>query len=213
MEQLRAPLAHRLRAVHGGVGVAQQVHPAPLVGGVGDTDARLHRGFSGRIDGFEVLARWTHSRLGPVSPEVFIPMAEQLGLIRQLGAQVLEQGHAAGVVLWERCGRAFTVGVNISPAQVTDPDLLARVGRLMTAAPEVHLVLELTEGTLLADDAETSAALTALQAAGAGLAVDDFGVGYSSIGYLHRLPVTILKIDKSFIAGLWDDRARTLVQW
>ncbi|MDQ6873816.1 MAG: EAL domain-containing protein [Actinomycetota bacterium] len=168
--------------------------------------------FSGRIDGFEVLARWTHSRLGPVSPEVFIPMAEQLGLIRQLGAQVLEHGHAAGVVLWERCGRAFTVGVNISPAQVTDPDLLARVARLMAAAPEVHLVLELTEGTLLADDAETSAALTALQAAGAGLAVDDFGVGYSSIGYLHRLPVTIVKIDKSFIAGLWDDRARTLVQ-
>lgn len=167
---------------------------------------------TGRIDGFEALARWTHSTLGPVSPDTFIPMAERLGLIAALGASVLEQAHADAVTLLERCGRPFSIAVNVSAAQVPDRSLLDRVTRLVASAPSVPLVLELTEGTLLADEYDTLRALLALQATGAALAVDDFGVGYSSIGYLHRLPVAIVKIDKSFVQGLWDERACTLVQ-
>lgn len=167
---------------------------------------------TGRLDGFEALARWTHPDLGPVAPDVFIPMAERLGLIGQLGAQVLETAHAAAVLMHERSGRPLTIGVNVSPAQVTERGLYDQVQRLAVAAPQVNLVLELTEGTLLADDVQTSRALLALKAAGASLAVDDFGVGYASIGYLHRLPVEIVKVDKSFIQQLHDERARTLVQ-
>ncbi len=167
---------------------------------------------TGRIDGFEALSRWTHPRLGPISPDVFIPMAERLGLIGVLGGTVLERAHAAAVTLLARCGRPFTMAVNVSAAQVGDPGLLDRVTRLVAAAPDVPLVLELTERTLLADAHDTLSALLALRAAGARLAVDDFGVGYSSISYLHRLPVAIVKIDKSFIQAMWDGRARTLVQ-
>ncbi len=167
---------------------------------------------SGRIHGFEALARWTDPTLGPVSPEVFIPMAEQLGLISQLGTQVLEKGHAVAVRMRERAGRPMMMGINVSPAQVTEPALLARVSELIAAEPDIKLVLELTEGTLLADDEDTSLALLALQAAGAALAVDDFGVGYASIGYLYRLPVQIVKIDRSLVQAIWEPRARLLVQ-
>ncbi len=167
---------------------------------------------TGRIDGFEALARWTHPSLGPVSPDVFIPMAERLGLIGDLGAAVLDRAHAAAVSFCGRAGRPLSIAVNVSAAQVPDPALLERVRELVAGAPGTPLVLELTEGTLLADEVETLRALLALQATGASLAVDDFGVGYSSIGYLHRLPVAIVKIDKSFVQGLWDERARTLVR-
>jgi len=167
---------------------------------------------TGRIDGVEALARWSHPGLGAIAPDVFIPMAERLGLIGRLGGQILEQAHATAVLMRERCGRPMTIGVNVSAAQVTDRGLCDQVRRLTAIAPEIHIVLELTEGTLLADDVHTSRALLALQRAGASLAVDDFGVGYASVGYLHRLPVEIVKIDKSFIQGLQDERTRTLVQ-
>ncbi|PZS29953.1 MAG: hypothetical protein DLM59_11900 [Pseudonocardiales bacterium] len=167
---------------------------------------------SGRIDGFEALARWHHPTLGAVSPEVFIPMAEQMGLIDQLGEQVLALGHAAAITLRDRAGRPFTMGINVSPAQVKDPALLVQVKDLIASAPDIQLLLELTESALLADDEETSSALLALEEAGVALAVDDFGVGYSSIGYLYRLPVKIVKLDRSLIAALGEPRAHTLVQ-
>ncbi|MDP9241079.1 MAG: EAL domain-containing protein [Actinomycetota bacterium] len=167
---------------------------------------------TGRIEGFEALARWYHPTLGPVPPAVFIPMAERMGLIDQLGQQVLALGHAAGVAMRDIGGRPFTMGVNVSPAQVKDPALLQQVNELIASAPDIQLVLELTESALLADDAETSSALVALEEAGAALAVDDFGVGYSSIGYLYRLPVKIVKLDRSLIQALGEPRALTLVQ-
>jgi EAL domain-containing protein (putative c-di-GMP-specific phosphodiesterase class I) len=94
---------------------------------------------------------------------------------------------------------------------VTDPVLIERVGELVALDSQVRLVLELTEGILLGDDPATIAALHGFRSAGARLAVDDFGVGYSSVGYLHRLPVDILKIDKLFVAELHDPRSRALV--
>ncbi|MEP6696679.1 MAG: EAL domain-containing protein [Pseudonocardiales bacterium] len=168
--------------------------------------------FSGEIEGFEALARWNHPTLGPVPPEVFIAIAEQTGLIDQLGEQVLALGHAAAVMMRESSGRALTMGVNVSPAQVKNPALLRQVRGLIASTPDVQLVLELTESALLADDTETASALLALEEAGAALAVDDFGVGYSSIGYLYRLPVKIVKIDRSLIQALGEPRADTLVQ-
>jgi EAL domain-containing protein (putative c-di-GMP-specific phosphodiesterase class I) len=96
--------------------------------------------------------------------------------------------------------------------QVTDPALVERVGELVELDPSVRLVLELTEGILLGDDPATIAALHRLRGVGARLAVDDFGVGYSSVGYLHRLPVDILKIDKVFVSALHDTRSRALVE-
>lgn len=166
----------------------------------------------GRIEGFEGLARWNHPTLGQVPPEVFIAVAEQLGLIAALGEQMLALGHAAAVALRDRGGRPYTMGINVSPQQVKDPALLRQVTDLVGSAPDITLVLELTEGALLADDEATAAALMALEAAGAVLAVDDFGVGYSSIGYLYRLPVKIVKIDRSLVKALGEPRGDTLMQ-
>jgi len=167
---------------------------------------------TGRIEGFEALARWNHPTLGPVSPAVFIPMAEQMGLISSLGEQVLALGHAAAVAMRDCAGRPFTMGINVSPAQVQDPALLRQVSELIASAPDIQLVLELTESVLLADDEATSSALLALEEAGVAFAVDDFGVGYSSIGYLYRLPIKIVKLDRSLILALGEPRAHTLVQ-
>jgi len=139
-------------------------------------------------------------------------MAERLGLIRVLGRQVLEHAHAAGRSITRRTGAPVTMSVNLSASQVTDPELLGLLRRLRAEFPDVQIVLELTEGTLIADDGATIDSLQQLKDAGAQLAVDDFGVGYSSVGYLHRLPVDILKIDKSFVHQLDDPRAYALVQ-
>jgi diguanylate cyclase (GGDEF)-like protein len=167
---------------------------------------------TGEIEGFEALARWTHPTLGFVPPDVFIAAAERLGIIRTLGLQLLERAHQGGRELVRAAGRPLSIGVNLSAMQVTDPILAERVGELLAWDPQVRLVLELTEGILLGDDPVTIAALHGLRDRGARLAVDDFGVGYSSVGYLHRLPVDILKIDKLFVAELHDPRSRALVE-
>ncbi len=167
---------------------------------------------TGLIDGFEALARWTHPVLGPVPPDVFVAAAERIGLIRQLGRQILEKAHRGGRELALAAGRPVSLGVNLSALQVSDAGLAARVAELQLEHPEVRLILELTEGMLLGDDPATVAALHQLRANGARLAIDDFGVGYSSVGYLHRLPVDILKIDKLFVAELHDPRSHALVQ-
>ena len=167
---------------------------------------------TGAVTGFEALARWRDPVLGQVPPDRFIPAAERLGLIGVLGRSVLEQAYDGARALVAAGGRATMLGVNLSALQVTDADLAARVRELAVADEAIGLVLELTEGILLADDGETVAALRDLQAAGARIAIDDFGVGYSSVGYLHRLPVDILKIDKLFVAELPEPRSAALVQ-
>jgi diguanylate cyclase (GGDEF)-like protein len=167
---------------------------------------------TGRVDGFEALARWNHPTLGSVRPDVFIAAAERIGLIRQLGIQILERAHLGARMLSDAAGAPVSLGVNLSALQVTDPDLLDRVTDKHAEHPQVRLVLELTEGMLLGDDPSTVAALHRLKASGVRLAIDDFGVGYSSVGYLHRLPVDILKLDKLFVSELHDPRSHALVQ-
>ncbi|MGD9955357.1 MAG: putative bifunctional diguanylate cyclase/phosphodiesterase [Candidatus Nanopelagicales bacterium] len=166
---------------------------------------------SGLIDGFEALARWTHPTLGSIGPDRFIAAAERTGLIRQLGLQILERAHEGGRLIAERAGRPMALGVNLSPVQVTDESLAQRVRELRDLDPQVPMVLELTEGMLLGNDLPTVAALTQLKQGGVRLAIDDFGIGYSSVGYLHRLPVDVLKIDKMFVSELHDERSRALV--
>lgn len=166
---------------------------------------------TGLIDGFEALARWTHPTLGRIGPDRFIPAAERTGLIRQLGLQLLERAHEGGRLISERAGRPMALGVNLSPVQVTDESLAERVRELRDLDPAVPMVLELTEGMLLGNDLPTVAALNRLRQGGVRLAIDDFGIGYSSVGYLHRLPVDVLKIDKMFVSELHDPRSRALV--
>ena len=180
---------------------AVDVHYQPVVD--------LH---TGRIEGFEALARWTDPVLGFVPPDTFIPVAERIGLIQTLGLQILQKAHRGAVQICEHAGRSIRLAVNLSPSQIADPALRDQVEIFSRESPEVCLVLELTEGMMLGDDVETSAALNQLKSSGALLAIDDFGTGYSSISYLHRLPMDILKIDKLFVQQLGDPRSRALVQ-
>jgi diguanylate cyclase (GGDEF)-like protein len=167
---------------------------------------------SGQLTGYEALARWTHPELGSVAPDVFIPLAEQLGLIGEIGLHVLEHAHTGAQLLQSRLGRPIDLSVNISPLQIPDRQLLERVRLCVARHPDVSLVLELTEMSVLADDQATIDRLDDLVAAGAQLAVDDFGTGYSSIAYLHRLPVSVVKIDRSFTRDLASARSAPLVR-
>ena len=168
--------------------------------------------YDGRVVGFEALARWTDQSLGVVDPEAFIAAAEATGLIRTLGVQLLERAHVGARQLVAAAGRPLTLGVNLSADQVSDPELATRLSELQLLDPDVHLVLELTESVLLDDDLTTAAALVALKAYGVRLAIDDFGMGFSSLSYLDRLPVDVLKIDRSFVAKLPEPRPTSLVR-
>ncbi len=167
---------------------------------------------SGLLSGYEALARWTHPELGTVPPDVFIPLAERLGLVGDIGLHMLEQALTGGQLLQARLGRQIELAVNISPLQIVEPELLRRVRTYAARHPEIQLVLELTEMSRLGDDEATLALLDELVTAGVRLAVDDFGTGYSSIAYLHRLPVSIVKIDRTFVQDLASARSTSLIQ-
>jgi diguanylate cyclase (GGDEF)-like protein len=167
---------------------------------------------AGRVEGYEALLRWSHPSLGNVPPDVFLPVAEQLGVMKQLGRWVLHRAHAMGVELAELAGRQITMAVNVAAEQLHEEQFLAEAA-VLAADPRVHLVLELTERALV-DDRLAEGALRRLHDAGAGIAIDDFGIGYSSIGYLHRYEcIDIVKIDRSFVKSVaTDDRTLALVE-
>jgi diguanylate cyclase (GGDEF)-like protein len=167
---------------------------------------------SGKVLGYEALARWEHETLGQISPAVFVPLAEQTGLMSALGSRVMELLHEAATDLQSASESSLSLSVNVSPLEVCEPRLLAQVRRFVDDFPNIDLVIELTESVLLGDDIATSSALEAVAQTGARLAVDDFGVGYSSIGYLQRFPVRLVKIDKSYVQTVEDPRTRKLVQ-
>ncbi len=162
----------------------------------------------GRIVAAEALLRWNHPQRGFVSPAVFIPLAEESGLILPLGQWVLEQAcqtlakWAAEPVLAE-----LILAVNVSPRQFRQADFSQQVlGTLATTgAAARRLKLELTEGLLLHDVAESAARMTELKSYGVGFSLDDFGTGYSSLSYLKRLPLDQLKIDQSFVRDVLTD--------
>ncbi len=159
----------------------------------------------GRIAGVEALVRWRHPARGTVSPEEFIPLAEEIGLALPLGHWVLE---CACRQLSAWAGRAETahleIAVNVSARQLHHPAFVAQVlGCLETTGADPRkLKLEITEGSLLDDVEDAIIKINALKAHGLTFAIDDFGTGYSSLAYLKRLPLDMLKIDRSFVLDL-----------
>ena len=160
-----------------------------------------------RITGVEALLRWSSVEHGEVPPGQFIPLAEESGLILEIGEWVLQE---ACLVLQRWRQRGFTdltMAVNVSALQLLRGDLPSVVARVLeeTGVPANRLELELTESVLMANAKGTADTLQAFRELGVGLAVDDFGTGYSSLAYLKRLPLTTLKIDKAFIADITRD--------
>lgn len=158
---------------------------------------------NGRVAGAEVLLRWTHPERGEIPPAQFIPLAEETGLIQELGAWVLEQACAA-LGRWHQRWPQLVLAVNLSPHELRQFDLVQRVSGCLQhhGLPASVLELEITEGVLLEDVDQCIAAMQALKRLGVRFAIDDFGTGYSSLTYLKRLPLDRLKIDRSFINDL-----------
>ncbi len=154
---------------------------------------------NGTIIGAEALARWTHPRLGQISPAHFVPVAEATALIIPLGAFVLREACRMGA-RWP----GYTIAVNISPVQLRDPAFPGTVFQLLneTGMHAEDLELEITEGILLEEASIAADALRIFRAAGIRIALDDFGTGYSSLNYLKRYPVDRIKIDRSFVSQL-----------
>jgi EAL domain-containing protein (putative c-di-GMP-specific phosphodiesterase class I) len=152
--------------------------------------------------GAEALVRWRHPRRGLVAPDVFIGLSEETGLIRSIGAMVLEKA-ARQQVLWQSLGRRLRISVNLSPRQFGDPGLVDTIARIVrdTGCDPQQIELEITESVMLGQDESTNRALHQLADMGFRLAIDDFGTGYSNLAYLQRCPISTLKIDRSFIAG------------
>ncbi len=163
---------------------------------------------SGRIGGVEALLRWPHRTQGMVPPATFIPLAESCGLIRPLGAWVMGEACRAGR-RWHDMGLPIEIAVNLSAAQLRNQELAALVGRTLaeSALPPEALELELTE-SLFVDPSEIHLrrALERVAEMGVQLAIDDFGTGYSSLAYLKRLPFNKIKIDRSFLVDIGNER-------
>jgi len=163
---------------------------------------------SGRIVGAEALLRWRHPELGLVPPSRFIPVAEQSGLIIEIGAWVLTEA-CRQMQLWRTMGLAdLTISVNVSPLQFQRDVIETDIVNALNASglPASALELELTESLLIQDSSMISALLRRLRGRGVGFSIDDFGIGYSNLGYLKRFDVSRLKIDQSFIRRLTDDK-------
>ena len=164
---------------------------------------------SGEVSGFEALARWTHDDRGEISPTEFIPVAEESGLILQLGRWAMDRA-AQTLAGWDKqAGEPlpFYVGVNLSAIQVARDDIADMVADSLRASglDGRRLTLELTESSIVQDPARAIRVFEALKALDTTVAMDDFGTGYSSLAYLQRLPIDVLKIDRSFVSGMLRD--------
>jgi diguanylate cyclase (GGDEF)-like protein len=160
---------------------------------------------SGRIVGFEALLRWQHPTRGLLGPDEFIFIAEETGLIRELGWWNLREA-CRQLSEWKSQSNNylnFTMNVNLSAKQFLQPNLVEEIKNLiedLAFSPET-LKLEITESTVMIDPTATAKMLQQIKSLGVLLAIDDFGTGYSSLSYLHRFPLDTLKIDRSFISG------------
>jgi EAL domain-containing protein (putative c-di-GMP-specific phosphodiesterase class I) len=157
---------------------------------------------TGRVVGGEALLRWRHAERGWVSPGVFIPVAEESDLIVAVGNWALNQA-GAQIARWRRAtSDPLRIAVNVSARQFRDPGFVEAVAQVARRAPKAgsSLELELTESVVIEDPGRVSAILDELRALGVGIAVDDFGTGFSSLSYLSTLPIDCLKVDRSFVS-------------
>ena len=164
---------------------------------------------SGQVAGFEALARWTHEDRGEISPTEFIPVAEESGLILHLGRWAMDRATRT-LAEWDlKSGEElpFYVAVNLSAIQVARDDIPAMVESALKVSGlnGERLTLELTESSIVQNPARATRVFDALKALDTTVAMDDFGTGYSSLAYLQRLPIDVLKIDKSFVSGMMVD--------
>ena len=164
---------------------------------------------TGEVSGFEALARWHHPDRGEISPAEFIPVAEESGLILHLGRWAMDTA-ATTLAGWDKeAGQRlpFNVAVNLSAIQVARDDITAMVGGALRSSRLTgdRLTLELTESAIVQDPRRATRVFDALKALDARVAMDDFGTGYSSLAYLQRLPIDVLKIDRSFVSGMMMD--------
>jgi EAL domain-containing protein (putative c-di-GMP-specific phosphodiesterase class I) len=159
-----------------------------------------------QVTGVEALMRWRHPVLGLVSPAQFIPLAEDIGLIEQFGRWALEVA-CRDACRWRDEGHPVQVSVNLSPRQLNRPQLATEVAQVLVDAKldASLLELEITESGVMHNPNRAAALLQELRQLGVSLAIDDFGTGYSSLSYLQRFPLSVLKIDRSFIKDLPGD--------
>ncbi len=155
---------------------------------------------SGTVTGVEALVRWQHPERGLVGPVEFIPAAEETGLIHRLGAWVIREACRQSVA-WRG---GLTMAINLSPRQVLHPELVRSVARIVrdSGVDPTQLCFEITETAVLDDVDAATAVLEQLKGLGASLAIDDFGTGYSSLKALQQFPFDVVKIDRSFVAGM-----------
>jgi diguanylate cyclase (GGDEF)-like protein len=160
---------------------------------------------TGSFTGVEALLRWRHPRRGIIQPDTFIPTLESTGLIVPVGTWVLGEACRQGAE-WNRAGISVSMSVNVSARQLERERIVDDVHDALSASgfDPGQLTLELTETTLMRDVGSTVAVLRSLKALGVRIAIDDFGIGYSSLAYLRQFPIDVLKIDRSFVAGLAD---------
>ena len=159
---------------------------------------------SNRIVGAEALLRWTNQTLGAVSPDEFIPIAEQTGLIVPIGQFVLTEALMMAHQWQQELAPNFRMAVNLSPRQFRDPDLVNNISKTLHATEVAShcLELEITEGVLMNEHLHIDRALAELTRLGIKIAMDDFGTGYSSLNYLRNFPFDVIKIDRSFIQDI-----------
>ncbi len=171
----------------------------------------------GEIRGVEALVRWNRPGHGMVSPDEFIPLAEETGIIGRLGEWVMTEA-TRQLKQWrdaDLVGSGFHMAINVSPLQLLAPSLLDTIKRLVTGhdLKPSNLTIEITESTMMSESASITNVLGAMANYGVTLSIDDFGTGYSSLAYLRYMPVDQLKIDRSFVAGLGKNQAdATLVE-
>ena len=158
---------------------------------------------TGTVVGVEALLRWQHPVRGVVMPDQFLPILEESGLILTAGRQVLHRA-CQQATEWRRAGHDLSMSVNLSPRQLDSPGIVSHIAEALEASglsPD-HLVVEITENILMHDPASTEERISKLKSLGISVAIDGFGSGYSSLAYLSKFPVDILKIDRSFIASM-----------
>ena len=158
---------------------------------------------TGALVGVEALVRWNHPTRGPVSPDEFVPLAENSGIIADLTAYVLDAALDA-LADWRRAGHDIRIAVNLATRHLSDLTLPVQVAAALErhAVPAPALTLEVTETGVLSDPARVDAVIADLRQLGVGIAVDDYGTGHASLSYLKRLAIDELKIDRSFVSDM-----------